>query len=207
MFVKTSDLLVEEQLNGGSLRCNYQGHIKHHHKGAVDGFRALCWIVRIVCSVLMMMLFSNATYAQESIPETVERHDQEIKRLSEEVDKLNKILRQRKEEPNLPSYIIPPAPHFPYKSCNFTGAEVFIGDKQIMVEAGPVKIPDVGTKTPPYFVTAKFECEGIPITCRGRGILDMQLNASFGINVVMEYFPDGSCEAQLVLPKETILKP
>lgn len=154
---------------------------------------------RLAFSLIILVLqgaVAGAVYAQENIPETVKRHDQELKDMAEqirllkiELDEKTKTIGQTGQTVDSPSdqgfsvYVSPPSPK---PRSTAIRCSIF----EMTISVGPVEydftkiivVDNLFGPEAPYYIRGKIECTDriLKIPCSTSGKISIEPNRSYG---------------------------
>lgn len=156
---------------------------------------------RSTFSLIILVLqwgVAGAVYAQESIPETVKRHDQELKEMAKQIRLLKKELDEKTKtigqtgqtefsppEQGYSVYVSPPSPK-PESDANLCS----ILDMKISVETveydltNIIVVKDLFLPEVPYYIRGEIKCSdwAWSIPCAASGTISVQPNRSYGFH-------------------------
>lgn len=158
---------------------------------------------RLAFSLIILVLqwaVAGAVYAQESIPETVKRHDQELKDMAGQIQLLKKVLDEKTKsigqtdptefsppEGGYSIYVSPPTPkpEGGAARCVSLAMKISVGtveyDLTKIIVVKDLFLPEV-----PYYIRGTIKCSGwsSPIPCAASGTISVQPNRSYGYNFI-----------------------
>ena len=154
---------------------------------------------RLAFSLIILVLqwaVVGAVYAQESIPETVKRHDQELKDMAEqirllkkELDKKTKTIGQTGQTEFSPPergysvFVTPPSPKPESDAGRCSILDMKISVKAVEYDFTKIiVVKDLYLPEVPYYILGTIKCTDWPslIKCSASGIISVQPNRSYG---------------------------